>query len=157
MVNVIRSGRGFIPGSDDTFHAGDEINLLAAADEVEDVIRAFGLERKDNERVLIFGGDQIAEYLAEALEEDDGIAGCRVIDEDPRSAARLAEHLNNTAVFNGSVMSDVVLAEAGIADADAAVAVTGEDKDNIIAAMIARKTGWKTLLPWSIRVRPTLR
>ena len=116
VVNVIRSGRGFIPGSDDTFHAGDEINLLAAADEVEDVIRAFGLERKDNERVLIFGGDQIAEYLAEALEEDDGIAGCRVIDEDPRSAARLAEHLNNTAVFNGSVMSDVVLAEAGIAD-----------------------------------------
>lgn len=53
VVNVIRSGRGFIPGSDDTFHAGDEINLLAAADEVEDVIRAFGLERKDNERVLI--------------------------------------------------------------------------------------------------------
>lgn len=141
VVNVIHSGRGFIPGSDDTFHAGDEINLLAAADEVEDVIRAFGLERKDNERVLIFGGDQIAEYLAEALEEDDGIAGCRVIDEDPRSAARLAEHLNNTAVFNGSVMSDVVLAEAGIADADAAVAVTGEDKDNIIAAMIARKNG----------------
>ena len=91
--------------------------------------------------MLIFGGDQIAEYLAEALEEDDGIAGCRVIDEDPRSAARLAEHLNNTAVFNGSVMSDVVLAEAGIADADAAVAVTGEDKDNIIAAMIARKNG----------------
>ena len=38
-------------------------------------------------------------------------------------------------------MSDVVLAEAGIADADAAVAVTGEDKDNIIAAMIARKNG----------------
>ena len=64
-----------------------------------------------------------------------------MIDEDPRSAARLAEHLNNTAVFNGSVMSDVVLAEAGIADADAAVAVTGEDKDNIIAAMIARKNG----------------
>lgn len=141
VVNVIRNGRGFIPGSDDTFHAGDEINLLAEAGEIENVIHSFGLERKDNERVVIFGGDQITAYLAEALEDDDGIAACRVIDEDPRSAARLAEHLNNTAVFNGSIMSDMVLSEAGITDADAAVAVTNEDKDNIIAAMIARKNG----------------
>ncbi len=141
VVNIIRNGRGFIPTSNDSFHAGDEINLLASADEIEDVIHSFGLERKDNERVLIFGGNQIAEYLAESLEDDDGVVGCRVIDEDPQSAARLAEHLNNTAVFNGSVMSDMVLAEAGIDDVDAAIAVTGEDKDNIIAAMIARKNG----------------
>lgn len=140
VINIIRNGRGFIPGADDTFHAGDEINLLAAADDIEDVIHSFGLERKDNERVLIFGGGSITAYLAEALEDDDGIS-CRVIDEDPQSAAQLAEYLNNTAVFSGSVMSDVVLSEAGIADTDAAVAVTGEDKDNIIAAMIARKNG----------------
>lgn len=140
VINIIRNGRGFIPGADDTFHAGDEINLLAAADDIEDVIHSFGLERKDNERVLIFGGGSITAYLAEALEDDDGIS-CRVIDEDPQSAAQLAEYLNNTAVFSGSVMSDMVLSEAGIADTDAAVAVTGEDKDNIIAAMIARKNG----------------
>ncbi len=140
VVNIIRNGRGFIPGADDTFHAGDEINLLAPTDETEDVIRGFGLERKENEQVVIFGGNQIACYLAEALEGDDEIV-CRVIDEDPCSAAALARHLNNTAVFHGSIMSDMVLAEAGIVSADAVVAVTGEDKDNIIAAMIARKNG----------------
>lgn len=141
VVNIIRSGKGFIPDVDDTFHAGDEINLLALTDEIEDVIHSFGLERKDNERIIIFGGNQIVEYLAESMEDDDSIMSCRIIDEDPRSAALLASHLNNTAVFNGSIMSDAVLSEAGIADADAAVSITNDDKDNIIAAMIARKNG----------------
>lgn len=141
IVNIIRNGKGFIPENDDTFHAGDEINLLALTDEIDDVIHSFGLERKDNERIIIFGGNQIVEYLAETMEDDDSIMSCRIIDEDPRSAALLATKLNNTAVFNGSIMSDAVLAEAGIAEADAAVSITGDDKDNIIAAMIARKNG----------------
>ncbi len=141
VVNIIRNGRGFIPGNDDTFHVGDEINLLVAADEVETVIHSFGLERKENEQVVIFGGGQLVAYLAEELEDDDNIVSCRVIDEDAHSAARLAGQLNKTAVFHGSMMSDVVLSEAGIATADAAVAVTGEDKDNIIATMIAKRNG----------------
>ena len=38
VINIIRNGKGFIPDNDDTFHAGDEVNLLALTDEIEDVI-----------------------------------------------------------------------------------------------------------------------
>ena len=139
VINIIRNGQSFIPNEDDTFHIGDEVNLLVCVDEIENVIHNFGLEQKDNERVLIFGGGSIAAYLAESLEEDNVI--CRIIDENPQTAEQLAGYLNNTAVFNGSIMSDAVLSQAGIADTDAAVAITSEDKDNIMAAMIARKNG----------------
>ena len=141
VVNIVRSEKSFIPDNEDTFHAGDEITLLVMTDEIEDVIHSFGLDRKDNERVVIFGGNQIVSYLAESLEEDDDIVSCKIVDEEAKSAAYLAEHLNNTAVFNGSMMSDTILEEVGISEADAAVAVTNDDKDNIIAAMIARKNG----------------
>lgn len=141
VVNIVRGNRNLIPGAEDTFHIGDEISLLVAVDEVENVIHSFGLERKENESVVIFGGGQITRYLAESIEEDDNIISCRIIDEDAKSAALLAQQLSNTAIFNGSMMSEVVLSEAGIETADAAVAVMAEDKDNIIATMIARKNG----------------
>ena len=139
LVNIIRKGKGFIPTAEDTFHVGDEISLLAKAEDVETVVRNFGLERKENEQILIFGKDQVVADLAQALEDDDNISGCRIIDEDPLSAKRLAEKLNKTAVFQGSMMSDVVLNEADISWADAVVAATADDKDNIIATLIARK------------------
>lgn len=141
IVSIIRNGRGFIPQGDDILKIGDEIYLLVETDHLENAVHSFGLDRKANERIVIFGGNQIARYLAEAIEADDNIVGCTIVDEDGATASELAEQLNNTVVLNGPMMSNAILAEAGMEYADASVAVTGDDKDNIIASMLAKKSG----------------
>ena len=39
------------------------------------------------------------------------------------------------------MMSDVILNEAGIHSADAAIAITSHDKDNLLASLLAKKSG----------------
>jgi len=99
------------------------------------------LEHKSNERVIIVGSNKIALYLAESLEQDDNIVSSKIIDENQKSASLLAEKLNNTAVFCGSIMSENILSEIGIASVDASIAVDFEDKDNLVASMVAKKNG----------------
>lgn len=141
IVNITRGGKIIFPTGEDMLHGGDEINLLVENSKIEDVVHHFGLEHKANERVVIVGGNKIALYLAERLEADDNIISSKVIDDNLQSAAVLAEQLDKTVVFSGSIMSEAILEETGIDTADALVAVDFEDKDNLVAAMVAKKNG----------------
>ena len=112
-----------------------------AANKIPDTIHDFGMERTPNEKIVIFGGNQISGYLASKLEKDDNIQSVRIIDEDEESAQNLADKLTDTVVIHGEMMSDVILTEAGIHSADAAIAITTHDKDNLLASLLAKKSG----------------
>ncbi|MBP5398953.1 MAG: Trk system potassium transporter TrkA [Alphaproteobacteria bacterium] len=141
IVSIMRGGKVIIPSGEEMLHGGDEINLLIESGKIEDVVKNFGLEHKSNERVIIVGSNKTALYLAESLEQDDNIVSCKIIDEDPKTASFLAEKLNNTAVFCGSIMSENILSEIGISSVDASIAIDFEDKDNLVASMVAKKNG----------------
>lgn len=141
IVSIVRGGKVLFPSGDDELHGGDEISLLVRTEDVDDVVHHFGLEHKANERIVIVGSNNIALYLAERLEADDNIISNKIIDNSTQSAALLAEKLNKTIVFSGSIMSEAILEEAGVEGADASVAVDFEDKDNLVASMVAKKNG----------------
>ena len=141
IVSIVRGGKVILPKGEDMLHGGDEVNVLVASGKVDELVTAFGLEHKANERVIIVGGNKSALYLAEKLEADDNIISCKIIDDNVKTAEELAEKLNKTAVFSGSIMSESILNDVGIQNADAAVALGFEDKDNLVAAMVARKNG----------------
>ncbi len=141
IVSIVRNGRSFIPRGRDIINPGDEIYFLVAADKIADTIRNFGMERTPNEKIIIFGGSLISEYIASRLEQDDNIQSVKIIDEDEESARYLADTLEDTVVIHGEMMSDVILNEAGLPSADAAIAVTSHDKDNLLASLLAKKRG----------------
>lgn len=141
MVSIVRNGKSFIPSGEDVFLSGDEIYFLVKAGEIENTIRDFGMEHNANEKILIFGGNLITRYLAEQLENNDNIISCKIIDDDADSARSLARDLDNTVVLYGEMMSDALLAEAGIENADVTIAVTRKDKDNLLASLLAEKSG----------------
>ena len=141
IVSILRNGKVIVPDGDDMLHGGDEISLLVESDELDNMLHVFDLEHKPNEKILIVGGSQTALYLAERLEEDDGIISCKIIDDNFRDAERLAGRLNKTEVYNGSIMSEAILADIGIDEAEVSVAVDLEDKDNLVASMVAKKNG----------------
>lgn len=141
VVCVNRRGNIFIPYRSDMLEAGDEVFLLTPSDKVEETVSAFGVERPAIERVIIFGGNKISRYMGRLFEKDDNIVSCKIIEEDLRVARNLAKDLNNTVVIHGPLMSDKILSEAGIGNTDAAIAVTMQDNDNLLASMLACKNG----------------
>lgn len=141
FVNIQRDDECFIPEMYDNLEKGDEINILVKADKIEETIRSFGLEKPTNERIVIFGGNQIALYLGRKIERDDSIVSCKIIEENIDSARRLARDLTHTVVIQGPLMSDIILKEASINNTDASITVTANDKDNLLASMISQQSG----------------
>ncbi len=145
-VSVVRNGKNFIPGADFTLESGDELYFLVEEDKIDDAIHNFGMDRPANEKILIFGGNLISQFLAKKLGRDDSITSCKIIDEDQNSARQLARTLDNATIIYGEMMSDVILDEAGVGEADVTVSATLKDKDNLLASLIARKNGARSTI-----------
>jgi len=138
ILQILRNGQNFYPKPDETLDCGDEIYLLAATKDIPELIHAFGADQKTTENIVIFGGNAIAYDIARQLEDDDNILSCKIITNDAAAAAKLAQALEKTAIIQGEMMSDVILRDAGIDNADMTIAVTAQDKDNLLASLLAK-------------------
>ncbi|MET1160221.1 MAG: NAD-binding protein [Thermoprotei archaeon] len=94
-------------------------------------------------KIIIAGGGDTGAELAEALirEKHEVV----VIEADEKRAQELADKLD-CIVINGNAAHPKVLEEAGIREADVLFALTGNDRDNVIIALIARSAGVKRVI-----------
>lgn len=141
VIHIIRENKSFFAKPNESIRADDEIFILVEKDKVFDTLHDFGIIVKQNENLVIFGGNAISYYIASVLEKDDSFGGCKIIEGNTRIAQDLAINLDNTQVIEGEMFSDVILEEAEIKNADISVAVTEYDKDNLLASLIAKKNG----------------
>ena len=141
VIHIIRDNKSFFAKSDEIIKLGDEIFVLVEKDKVFETLHDFGITLKQTENLVIFGGNAISYYIASVLEKDDSVGNCRIIESNTLSAHDLASSLKNTQIIRGEMMSDVILDEADLKNADVAIAVTDNDKDNLLASLISKKSG----------------
>ncbi len=141
VIHIIRDDKSFFAKPNETIHANDEIFVLVEKDNVFDTLHDFGVSIKPFENLVIFGGNAISYCIASSIEKDDTITNCKIVEDDKEIAQDLAENLNEVQIIKGEMMSDVILDEVQIKDADISVAITENDKDNLLASMVARKSG----------------
>ncbi len=141
IINIVRNGRSFIPQDSDMLMLGDTVYFIVKNDDIPQAIIDFGMERSAIEKVIVFGSSLVTFYLSKQLEQDDSIISRTIVDDNDQGTKKLAEELNNTVIINGEMMSDVILTEAGIETADATIAVTPRDKDNLLVSMLSKKRG----------------
>ena len=141
VIHIIRDDKSFFAKPNETIHANDEIFVLVEKDNVFDTLHDFGVSIKPFENLVIFGGNAISYCIASYIEKDDTITNCKIVEDDKEIAQDLAENLNDVQIIKGEMMSDVILDEVQIKDADISVAITENDKDNLLASMVARKSG----------------
>ncbi|KNX42798.1 Trk system potassium uptake protein TrkA [Roseovarius tolerans] len=142
VLAVRREGRLFAPESGDQLFEGDECYIFAPVDDVPRTLEVFGKSQKKQERVVIIGGGNIGLAVAQALEKrPGGRIRAKVIEKNRACAERAADALERTIVLNGDGLNAALLAEAGIARADAVLAVTDDDKTNMLAAVRAKSEG----------------
>ena len=141
VVGVRRQGSLFAPEPGDQLFAGDEIYVFTHTKDMNRTLEVFGKKTKKQERVVIIGGGNVGLAVAQALEKNTSRVRAKVIEKSRACAERAADQLERTIVLNGDGMSTVLLAEANIDRADAVLAVTDDDKTNMLAAVRAKAAG----------------
>lgn len=141
VVAVVRNGETFVPHSDDQLLPDDQVFVIADQQQAARLLTLFGHNEQPPEHVIIGGGGNIGLYVAEKLEERNTGMKIRIIEANEERAEAVSEKLARAMVLNGSVLDDEILREAGIQQTDAFIAVTDDDKVNILASMMAKQHG----------------
>ncbi|MCE8009853.1 Trk system potassium transporter TrkA [Aestuariivita sp.] len=141
VVGIRREGTLFAPEAGDQLFVGDECYLFTHADDVARTMEIFGKTQKKQERIVIVGGGNVGLAVAKELEKHASRIRVKVIERERKCAERAAETLERTIVLHGDGLDSALLNEAGITRADAMLAVTDDDKTNMLAAVRAKAEG----------------
>lgn len=141
VAGVRRDGRLFAPEAGDQLFSGDQIYVFSHADDVGRTLEIFGKPAQKQERVVIIGAGNVGLSVARALEGRQQRVRAKLIERSREVAEYAADQLERTIVLNGDGLSAELLEEASVPAADAVLAVTDDDKTNILAAIRAKQAG----------------
>lgn len=138
VAAIFRKDRSIIPEGDTVIEAEDEVFFIAAAEDIRTVMRELRSMDKPVKHVMIAGGGKIGKRLGEALEKDYQV---RVIEHNYQACERLAEELNHALVLHGDVTDETLLESESIAEMDMFCALTNDEENNIMSALLAKRMG----------------
>lgn len=127
--------------SSDHLECGDQIYVLSTKKDIARAMSIFGGDRPPAHSIVIIGGGTVGMTLAQMLEDGPRDTRVRIIERDRARAEFVADRLNDTVVLHGDGLEPELLEEAGVASADAAIALTEDDKVNLLATALCKKAG----------------
>jgi trk system potassium uptake protein TrkA len=139
MVGVVRRGEVLVPRGSTVLERRDHVLLISGRRNISEVVKAVATNTAPVKEVAIYGGGRIGLRLAQALEEV-GMA-VKVIERDEARARYVASQLRKGLVLHADSLSRDFLLQERVDKTDAFVAVTGDDRANLLAAMYARQLG----------------
>ncbi|NBT01730.1 MAG: Trk system potassium transporter TrkA, partial [Betaproteobacteria bacterium] len=144
VVALYRADHEIEATSTSTIQAGDEVFVLAAASHIREVLAAIHQRDKPVKRVMIAGGGRVGLRLARHLVDR---YETKIIEQQHLRCEYLASQLpSSTLVLNGDCVDEDLLLEENVADMDLFLALTSDDEDNIMSAMLAKRLGARRVL-----------
>lgn len=134
---VERDGDVRIPGGDFAFKSGDIVTFLATQEKATAFFERLHMPTHPVRSALIVGGGTIGYYLAKDLLAN-GIR-VRILDQDAARCNYLAEQLPGATVLHGDGTDRQLLMAEGLPLAEAFVALTNVDEENVLLALYAKK------------------
>lgn len=143
VAAIFRRDRPITPQGDTVIEADDEVFFIAASEDIRAVMSELRRVEKSNKTVLIAGGGNIGERLAEALETRYRV---KIIENNRARADHLSQNLDRTIVLYGSASDRELLVDENIEDVDIFCAVTNDDEANIMSSLLAKRLGARRVL-----------
>jgi len=144
IVAILRNEQMLIPRGEETILPDDLIFVLAKTDDMENIEEIIGTKRAIIENVVILGGGRVGYYLAKRLEEKSRqLKSVKIVEKDVAKCHDLSKNLTNTLILHGDGTDTEFLKDEQIGQADLFVAVTSDDKANLLVALIAKNLGVK--------------
>ncbi len=136
IVAIDRNHKTLIPRGHDQLVSGDQVFVVCDHDYTSKFIALTGKKDTRVRNVMILGGGLIGRFIATNLAKE---ANVKIIEGNEKRAQRIAETLPHTLIIHGDGTDFDLLHSEGLTDMDAFVAVTGDDENNIITTLLARK------------------
>jgi trk system potassium uptake protein TrkA len=141
VVGVRRKGRLFTPRPDDQLFDNDQIYIILHSEDLSRGLEIFGKTVKKRERIIILGGGNVGLRVAQTLEKSGERIRTKMIEMHRECAERAADALVRTIVLHGDGLDMEMLREANIGQADALLALTSDDKTNMLGCARAKAEG----------------
>lgn len=141
VVGVRRKGHLFAPSPEDQLFAQDQIYVVIHSDDLSRGLEVFGKVVKKRERVIILGGGNVGLRVAAELEKNSDRVHAKIIEKNRECAENAADALVRTIVLHGDGLDIEMLEEANIKNADALLALTDDDKTNLLSCTRAKAAG----------------
>ena len=143
VAAIFRGDAPISPDGDTVIEAGDEVFLIAATENLRGVLRELRRMDKPIKRVMLGGGGNIGRRLALAIEQRCDV---KIIEYSKAGAERLAADLSRTLVLQGDVTDEELLESENVGEMDVFCAVTNDDEDNIMSALLAKRMGVRKVI-----------
>lgn len=132
-----REGRVTIPGGSYVIRAGDILSFAASRAVGKKFLEDIGFKTNRVRNAMLIGGGKASYYLARQL-LSMGIQ-VKIIEIRRERCEELSILLPKAVIINGDGTDEELLREEGIQQAEAVVALTGIDEENILLTLFARK------------------
>ena len=143
IIGAVRNDKFIFLKKNDKILEGDNVYLVVSSDQLNQILKSFGHEEKTSKKILIIGGGNIGLSLAKLLENAFEGLRIKIIEKDKLRAEEIANELSSSIVINGDGLDEDILKEANIEDSETVLALTNDDENNIMACVLAEKTGQK--------------
>ena len=144
VAAIARNHEILIPSGQDVIEAGDILYVVSEPDKTEAVMTFFSESPQKVKRVIIYGGSNIGYLTAKELEKKS--INIKLIESNKLKCMELAKALNKAVVFHGEGTDRELLEEENIKDCDVFLALSEDEEENILAALLAKKLGAKNVM-----------
>lgn len=145
IAMIFRGQQAIIPHGGEMLLPGDHLYFMTRTQDLAAACEFMGLRSQQSlDRVFILGGKQLGIELANRLEEL-GVQ-VKLFERDLARCERIAQILKKTIVVHADGTEESTLMEENIQGISAFLALTGDDEDNIMASLLARKLGAQKII-----------
>jgi trk system potassium uptake protein TrkA len=143
IVAIFRNESSVIPEGNTLIEVGDEVFCLAATRNIRKVLLELRPLGRAVNNVMIAGGGNIGLRLAQVLGKHYRV---KIIDPVKKRCEYLAHELPSALVLNGDATDEDLLGDEQVQDMDLFIALTSDDEDNIMSALLAKRMGARRVI-----------
>jgi trk system potassium uptake protein TrkA len=143
LLGVLQNGKFILPNSNAVLHDNDIIYVIVSCDNINKILSLLGHNEQEARRLIILGGGNIGLTIAQSIEDENRSVKVKLIELNRERCEYIFGVLEDTTIVNGSGLSRDILSECDVEQVEAFVAVTNDDKVNILASLLAKKMGCK--------------
>lgn len=140
VIGIKRGSSVFAPRGNDQLQPADTAYVAVSRESTPRLNKLFNRDINEHKRVVIVGGGNVGLYVASQLEREGNVR-VRIIEADSEKADIAVSALKQTIVIHGDGLARDVLEEAGADQADIVIAVTNDDKTNMLIGKLAKQIG----------------
>jgi len=144
LANILFVSRGdekFIVNSNTKLEKNDLIYIVVDNNNFAEVVKEFGHDEGQVQKVVIIGGGNIGYSLSQAIDESEYKITTNIIEYDKKRSEYLATNLKSAHITNGDGLDNSILDEVDTSEADYFIAVTDDDEVNILSSLLAKRAG----------------